>query len=202
MERALKERIIGAIFLVAFVVLVVPVFLDGPPKNSITISKRILLPGQEQQDLKTVVLERERLDPIPSAQSSDLVENKSAISTSDESNNSSLNSKIQNKPDQILVNQKKDGIDQEYQTKLAQNSQSSTGMWTVQLGSFSNKESADNLYTDLRKQGYAVFMSTFQANSGLFYRVRIGPQKNKNDAEIMAINLLKAGHKGEVLPYP
>ena len=33
MERALKERIIGAIVLVIFVVLVVPIFLDGPPSE-------------------------------------------------------------------------------------------------------------------------------------------------------------------------
>ena len=34
MERALKERIIGAVILVIFVVLVVPIFLDGPPAES------------------------------------------------------------------------------------------------------------------------------------------------------------------------
>jgi cell division septation protein DedD len=33
MDRALKERIIGAAVLVVFVVLVVPVFLDGPPES-------------------------------------------------------------------------------------------------------------------------------------------------------------------------
>ena len=47
MERALKERIIGAAVLVVFVVLVVPIFLDGPPESGEIVSERVLLPGQE-----------------------------------------------------------------------------------------------------------------------------------------------------------
>jgi cell division septation protein DedD len=38
MDRALKERIIGAIVLVLFVVLVVPVFIEGPTKSGEIIS--------------------------------------------------------------------------------------------------------------------------------------------------------------------
>ena len=43
MDRALKERIIGAVVLVVFVVLIVPVFLDGPPEDSEIVSERVLL---------------------------------------------------------------------------------------------------------------------------------------------------------------
>ena len=45
MEQALKERIVGAIVLVAVVVLVVPVFLDGPADDGKMISERVLLPA-------------------------------------------------------------------------------------------------------------------------------------------------------------
>jgi cell division septation protein DedD len=53
MERALKERIIGAVVLVLFVVLVVPIFLDGPPDDGEIVSERVLLPGQEEQKTQT-----------------------------------------------------------------------------------------------------------------------------------------------------
>ena len=46
MDRALKERIIGATVLVLFVVLVVPVFLDGPNNSDAVISQNVPLPGQ------------------------------------------------------------------------------------------------------------------------------------------------------------
>ena len=67
MERALKERIIGAAVLVVFVVLVVPIFLDGPPDEDEIVSRSVPLPGQEEQETKTVVLDRERSVPIPAA---------------------------------------------------------------------------------------------------------------------------------------
>jgi DedD protein len=69
MERALKERIIGAAVLVVFVVLVVPVFLDGPPEQGGVVTERVLLPGQDDQKTQTVVLERDRTEPVPVANS-------------------------------------------------------------------------------------------------------------------------------------
>ena len=61
----MKERIIGAAVLVLFVVLVVPVFLDGPPDDDEIVSESVLLPGQEAQKTQTVVLERDREEPVP-----------------------------------------------------------------------------------------------------------------------------------------
>ena len=67
MERALKERIIGAAVLVVFAVLVVPIFLDGPPTVGEPVTERVLLPGQDDQKTRTVVLERDRTEPVPVA---------------------------------------------------------------------------------------------------------------------------------------
>ena len=67
MERALKERIIGAVVLVLVVVLVVPVFLDGPPSDEEIVSKTVPLPGQADQKTQTVVLDRDRDEPVPAA---------------------------------------------------------------------------------------------------------------------------------------
>ena len=67
MDRALKERVIGAVVLVAAVVLLVPVFLDGPANDNAEIQESIALPGQDASGskLKTVVLERDRDQPVP-----------------------------------------------------------------------------------------------------------------------------------------
>ena len=67
MDRALKERIIGAAALVLVAVLVVPVFLDGPPGGDEIISERVPLPGQAEQKSQTVVLDLDREDPVPSS---------------------------------------------------------------------------------------------------------------------------------------
>jgi hypothetical protein len=80
---------------------------------------------------------------------------------------------------------------------------STTGMWAVQLGVFSNKDNAEKLAADLRKQGYAAFLSQLTTDSGeLRHRVRIGPQKDRDGAEEMARRLSRAGHEGQVVPHP
>ena len=194
MERALKERIIGAIVLVRFVVLVVPIFLDGPPGDGEMISEAVLLPGQEGHDTKTVVLERGRSEPIPLAN-----DTQQAADTKEVTLAEPAAEKPTPKPAPRPV---EDEPTEKPAVAAAQPAASTTGMWAVQLGSFSNKQNAEKLAADLRKQGYAAFLSQLKTSSGQLHRVRIGPQKDRESAEAMAAKLLKVGHKGQVLPHP
>jgi len=195
MERALKERIIGAVVLVLVVVLVVPIFLDGPPDDAEIVSERVLLPGQEDQETQTVVLDRDRENPVPAASTPTPARQEPA----------------REEPKPVAVQQKepepgttppKPAPEPVREPAVEQPAASTTGMWAVQLGSFSNKDNAEKLAADLRKQGYAAFLSQLTTDSGQLHRVRIGPQKDRESAEAMASRLLKVGHKGQVLPHP
>ncbi len=198
MERALKERIIGAIVLVIFVVLIVPVFLDGPPKEGEIVSERVLLPGQEGQDTKTVVLNRERSEPIPAANNTETGSRNDAAPVMDIEEEEPLPQPV--KEETVARTEEQSAPPPQAETPAP--SASTTGMWAVQLGSFSNKENAEKLAADLRKQGYAAFLSQLQINSGQLHRVRIGPQKDRQSAEAMAVRLLRVGHEGQVVPHP
>lgn len=181
MERALKERIIGAVVLVIFVVLVVPVFLDGPPGSGEIVSERVVLPGQEGQDTRTIILDRDRSVPLPVA------------------------SRNREEPEQQHAPPPAAVTEPERQPQAAKPPQaavSTTGMWAVQLGSFSHKQNAENLAASLRKQGYAAFLSRLATRTGQLHRVRIGPQKDRAAAEAIAARLLKVGHQGQVVPHP
>ena len=79
---------------------------------------------------------------------------------------------------------------------------STTGMWAVQLGSFSNPQNAEKLAADLRAQGFAAFLSQLSTSSGELHRVRVGPQKDREAAEAMAARLQQVGHTGRILPHP
>lgn len=186
MERALKERIIGAVVLVVFAVLVVPIFLDGPPSDGEIVSERVLLPGQEGQKTQTVVLERDRTDPVPVA-----------------------GTPAQSKPEPVVREPAREEPKPEEPKSQKPPAKptptpaaSTTGMWAVQLGSFSNKDNAEKLAADLRKQGYAAFLSQLSTDTGPLHRVRIGPQKDRASAEAMASRLAKVGHNGQVVPHP
>ena len=194
MDRALKERIIGAVVLVVFVVLVVPVFLDGPPEDGEIVSERVLLPGQEDQKSQTVVLERNRTQPVPHATTPAPVRQEPARQAPEQEGPA---------PEEPKATVAQDKPAEQVAPKPApQQAGSATGMWAVQLGSFSNKENAEKLAANLRKQGYAAFLSQLTTENGQLHRVRIGPQKDRESAEEMANRLAKVGQKGQVVPHP
>lgn len=183
MDRALKERIIGATILVLVVVLVVPVFLDGPPRDGEIVSQHVSLPGQAGQKIQTIILNRDRSEPVPASSGNATVVPKPA-------------------PRKIVQRQKDPAPAVQAPVTKQAEAASTTGMWVVQLGSFGDSENAKRLAADLRKQGFAAFLSRLSTSSGQLHRVRVGPQKDRKSAEAMAAKLRKAGHRGQVLPHP
>ena len=199
MDRALKERIIGAAALVLVVVLVVPVFLDGPPGGDEIVRKNVPLPGQAQQETKTVVLDRDRTDPVPSNGGSEATQSKpepQRMAAQPQTEPPPAETKSEPTPTQLAA------ATENPVPKNAAVFASTTGMWAVQLGSFGDQANAEKLAADLRKQGFAAFLSQLSTSSGQLHRVRIGPQKDRESAEAMAARLQKAGHEGQVLPHP
>ena len=218
MDRALKERIIGAVVLVVFAVLVVPVFLDGPSDHASEISEAITLPGQNGTSNKTqrIVLNRDRTEPVPATlPTPDAIE--AADGNSAEPDKPDAGAGTSESPPQgdivAVVTEPRAQADSPPEEPLvaddgasavraAVETESATGMWAVQLGSFSNKQNAERLAADLRKSGYAAFLSQLNSGDKPLHRVRVGPQKDRADAESMATKLAGAGHKGQVVPHP
>ncbi len=193
MERALKERIIGAAVLVLVAVLLVPVFLDGTPGGDEIVSERVPLPGQAEQKSQTVVLDRDRKDPVPVATAS-------APAQKQEQEPPPKPVVKQAEPETVKPDPEPEPAKPAAEKPAA--TASTTGMWAVQLGSFGDQGNAERLAAELRKKGFAAFLSQLSTSSGQRHRVRIGPQKDRESAEAMAARLQKAGHEGQVLPHP
>jgi DedD protein len=206
MERALKERIIGATVLVVFVVLVVPIFLDGRPTEGEVVTERVLLPGQEDQETRTVVLERDRTEPVPTASPAEESEASGQAAAAEPAPDERPEPVVIQRPEPATISPKPEPEPEpeppQEERAAEPEPTSSTGMWAVQLGSFSNKENAERLASDLRKQGYAAFLSRLETDKGVLHRVRIGPQEDRAAAEAIAARLAKADHDGQVVPHP
>lgn len=225
MDRALKERVIGAVVLVVIAVLVVPVFLNGPPTDAEIVSEPVTLPGQNGQPRKrqTIVLERDRDQPVPTSARLDTAAPETSVqSGSDDQPKSVAAAPRQAEPEAepATVQEKQPGNQVEPEKKPesappreestapakaaveAPETESTTGMWAVQLGSFADKANAERLAAGLRDKGYAAFLSQHETASGELHRVRIGPQKDRDSAEAVAAKLLKDGQKGQVVPHP
>jgi len=198
-DRALKERIIGAIVLVVFAVLVVPVFLDGSSDEQETKSEAVTLPGQNSQERKqqTIVLDRDRSEPVPASRTPSQTD----TDTSPEQADSTTSKPPVQQPVAVVEKDESEPAAAAPATETPA-ATSTTGMWAVQLGSFSSQENAERLAASLRDQGYAAFLSQLQTASGALHRVRIGPQKDRESAEKIAAQLGKSGHAGQVVPHP
>jgi DedD protein len=121
MDRALKERVIGAIVLVVVAVLVVPVFLDGPSNQTEIVSNVVTLPGQAEQEsmTQTVVLNRDRTEPVPTSVPAPAETKPKPVKTAPPAATKEAALVSPNDDKEAVVT-----------------TESATGMWAVQLGSF------------------------------------------------------------------
>lgn len=77
-------------------------------------------------------------------------------------------------------------------TEKPKHSQSKDKFYSIQIGSFKNKENAENLYKTYKDKSYDIFI-VFEEN---LYKVRIGKFKNEQDAK----SFLKIFQKAETVP--
>jgi DedD protein len=200
MDRALQERIIGAAVLVLVMVLVVPVFLDGPDEDGEILTERVPLPGQAEQENRTVVLDRDRTEPVPSNHTAP-----EPVPASQPEPSQSEPTSEPPEPDPAPAEDPPTKAESKTPEKVESQpapEPSATGMWAVQLGSFGNQENAERLAAELRKAGHAAFLSQVSTSDGQRHRVRIGPQKDRDAANAVAAQLKSEGLDAKVLPHP
>jgi DedD protein len=58
--------------------------------------------------------------------------------------------------------------------------------WVVQVGSFSSAESADSQVAELRLAGLAAYAEEVTSSKGSVYKVRVGPEVNRDKATELA----------------
>lgn len=76
---------------------------------------------------------------------------------------------------------------------------SQSGAWMVQLGSFASRANAERLAQQLRARGFQMSVSQGSAGRRL-YRVRAGPAASRAAALQLAAKLHAAGHAGALVP--
>ena len=65
--------------------------------------------------------------------------------------------------------------------------------WVVQLGSFGEEENARRLADRVEALGYTANLSTYTASGRPMYRVRVGPESNRESAADIASSLIAQG---------
>jgi DedD protein len=74
------------------------------------------------------------------------------------------------------------------------------GSFVVQLGSFGSRDNADRLVRDMTAKGFAAFVAPIKSGGRELYRVRVGPTRDRAQAEALAAQLRRIGQSGSIVP--
>jgi len=87
--------------------------------------------------------------------------------------------------------------------KRIKSEESSVHAWALQLGSFSKEANAEAMRDKLRAKGYASYVDVLKKPNRTTYRVRIGPELDKQQLEKIKVELSKKEKmKGMLVQHP
>ncbi len=199
MEVRVRERLIGALVLVAIVVWFVPAILTGrgtePVQSPAQPTRRVEIPvaGAERAPEEQVLVPEPLADAAAKAST--------AVAKGED-----REAKADQTPPAAPVQPAKPppaartaGAAAEPQRPAVT---SQAPAWAVQLGAFSNRSKAEQLVAELRKRRYAAFLLEYRASGQVLYRVRVGPEQDRARAEEIAARLAKDGFQPVVARHP
>lgn len=185
-KQQLKQRMVGAIVLVALGVIFIPIILDRNNDSPVISGTNIKSKPRELEQLRNRTLPQ----PMPAPE-------QPAVTRSPVDENLPDNEEVK-KPEE-----KAEAEINDKQVTAATNSKTERA-WVVQVASLSKRDSALALRDKLKKQGMTAFVEAVKTSKGAtLYRVRVGPFASRQDAEKMQKRISdKLKLKGDVLAHP
>jgi len=202
MDKALKQRLVGASVLIIFAVIVLPMLLSGRSETLNTESRQIELPSRPEElsfetrrfpvgvpDKATPpAVEQNAKDDAPAEIArADLPIPQLEIDTTATKKNTNADTELAadnvEKPPAVTTviiqpEEKTPAITPE----LVDNSQAH-GRYLVQVASFSNVKSANTMAANLRAANMPVMIDVVDRTGGRLHRVRVGPYVERSDAD-------------------
>lgn len=226
MDSRAKQRLTGAIILVALFVLLVPELLTGPrhpataPASAeeeglrrYTIDLNAPSASPEQQPVEPAV----QLPPVATADASqgDAASGRARPGEAAQPEAAATNPQSQPRQDSAAPAATTDvarppaspaasaaapRAAREVAPVASKPPAASAGRFAVQLGSFGSRENAERLVRDMTARGFATFIAPITSNGRELYRVRVGPAKDRASAEALAAQLKRVGQSGSIVP--
>jgi DedD protein len=228
-NEQLKKRLIGAVVLTALAVIFIPMLLDRgsesqiptfgsnvPPKpetefKTIDVPLQEPPPAAEEAPLPVTSMEEEReiVPPNPNVVVTrakiPAFEEEPAASRREESGSSPAKPKQSTKPTPpVTSGPEKKPVKPATTAKPAATTAKKTELpgWAVQLGFFEEPANALSLRDRLRKKGFTAFVVKQKSGKNVKYRVRVGPELKRENADLLKAKLAKAGFDGVVMTHP
>jgi DedD protein len=208
MEQGLKERLVGAAVILILAVIFIPMLLDDTEDQEIVITETNIPPKPENMPLPPSV--DERIIPADSNFSSRIipVQEEPAVEEVEEP-------VVQKTEEAVPPAEKKETTSPKPAQTAGQKSAAAAGKndepatnvgvsaWVVQLGSFSSEKNAQELNQKLKQAGFRSFVEPLKQNNTTSYRVRVGPELRRSDAQTIKEKLKSTMQiEGIIVQYP
>lgn len=191
METRVKERLVGAVILVALIVALVPEILSGPHQPTDVGGS-----AGSQQPIRTYTVDLEERG-LPTADPP--AEAATPQVTFSEVPTLEAPAEVSEPDDAPAAAASVPAPVTQPRPEPPPRAPASTSGWVVQLGSFSHADNAARLARELRAAGYKAFVSPHESNGEKRMRVRVGPEQNRARAEQLEQRLRRDGHPGTVV---
>lgn len=182
MDKALKQRLVGASVLIIFAVIVLPMLLSGRSDTLKHESRLIELPSKPAE----LSFETRRFPVGQAGTANTAVEPRQAQSANETSQTLPKTVVGSPKVATIVVNSATDK-----QSNIMQSASESvnTPRYLVQVASFSSLKRANALAASLRSSNMAVLMDVVERTGGRLHRVRVGPYVERPEADTVVATL-------------
>ncbi|MFO7594464.1 MAG: SPOR domain-containing protein [Pseudomonadota bacterium] len=178
----MKQRLVGAVILVSLAVIFIPMLLDGEQEGGIPMFGSNV-PDNPDYRFEPLEIPLEPVKPIP--------EEKPRLIDKPEpsESQSATEEEAAKEPEPTPARPVEDETPQETPAPAVveaapQTDEAPVG-WVVQVGSFSKSQNALSLRDKLREQGFSAFVEKLKVDQKITYRVRIGPELKRSDAEAL-----------------
>jgi DedD protein len=228
-ETRVKERLTGAVILVALIVVLVPELLSGPhgahraparsadapPERSFTVD---LTDGPRKSSAAVPQSEAGEAAPAPTpvvtsappatdaAPAASASAASAAPAPAPQPSASAPQAARANAPHATpratAVAQDSSGTSVAPRGRTHTQAAAATSGWAIQVGSFTSRENAERLASELRAMNFVASVSGSTTNGRKLYRVRVGPAPDRASAQALVVRLRAAGHGGSIVPGP
>ncbi|RFA30888.1 hypothetical protein CAI21_02595 [Alkalilimnicola ehrlichii] len=201
MQQRLKQRLIGAAVLVALAVIFLPMLLTGPSDRH-TMDVPIEIPQRPQMTEVPGIPEPADIEQLAERQpSAPPVERPSQTASAPAGQGEEASEEpaelevVEVEPPAVAAAEETQSSPQAVDSDMA--------AWAIQVGSFGRESNAFGLRDRLREAGFSAYVEAPEAQGSRFYRVRVGPVVERDEADALKTRLQEEeGLPGLVVSHP
>ena len=211
MQQQHKQRLIGAVIVVALAVIFLPMLLQGPVDRGTTDVAMDIPPrpevergpeGDPGESPSTGELEAV---PLPDEPDGDATADPGDAPPPEPDESVDAVPEEQDEPETASEPEEQPGTDQEVErVDDSAEPEDELASWAVQVGSFSQESNALGLRDRLREQDFSAYVERVERDDAdPVYRLRVGPVSERADAEALLDRLAEdADLDGLVVSHP